>query len=61
MKRLVEHEPDWVAARLPIDAEGNTRPGFVCVHQLENGNGVCGGSVFVVEDAMGNHSCVVED
>ena len=57
--RLVEHEPAWSPADLPINAAGETRPGFVCTHQLENGGGQCGGNVFHLEDAIGTHSCVV--
>lgn len=57
--RRVEHEGQWEPADLRIDAEGNTRPGFVCVHQLENGNGQCGSSIFRIEDAIGTHACIV--
>lgn len=57
--RIVEHAPRWEPADLPINAAGDTRPGFVCVHQLENGNGQCGGNVFRVEDEVGNHTCIV--
>lgn len=60
-RRLISHIPIWQSAELPIDASGNTRPGFVCVHQLENGNGVCYGNVFDLDQAIGDHSCVVED
>jgi hypothetical protein len=60
-RRVVRHEPKWEPTDLPIDAEGSTRPGFICVHELENGNGQCAGSVFRIEDAIGTHSCVVED
>ena len=35
----VDHAPVWVPADLRIDAAGNARPGFVCAHELENGNG----------------------
>lgn len=44
---------------LPVDAEGNTRPGYVCTHELENGNGRCGGNVFDLEQAIGRHCCMV--
>lgn len=57
---VVEHDPVWEPTELPIDAEGNTRPGFVCVHPLENGNGLCEGNVFRIEDEVAPHSCVVE-
>lgn len=60
-RRNVHHEPVWQPADLPIDAAGNTRPGFVCTHELENGWGQCPGNVFRVEDVIGDHSCVVED
>lgn len=56
----VEHDPVWEPAELRVDAAGNTRPGFICVHQLENGNGPCGGNVFRVEDSIGQHACIVE-
>lgn len=61
MSRLVYHTPAWEPAHLQVNATGNTKPGFVCVHPLENGNGPCGGNVFRVEDAIGDHACVVED
>jgi hypothetical protein len=48
------HTPKWEPAFLPINVYGDTRPGFVCVHMLENGNG----NVFAIEDAIGDH---VED
>jgi len=57
--RYVEHVPIWEPAQLPIDAEGNTRPGYVCIVPMENGNGPCGGNVFHVEDEVGNHGCIV--
>lgn len=58
---VVAHTPRWEPADLPVDAAGNTRPGFVCVHQLENGNGQCGGNVFSLDQAYGGHRCVVLD
>ena len=61
MSRLVNHTPVWEPADLPIDAVGNTRPGFVCVHELENGNGRCGGNGFDLAEAIGDHCCVVDD
>jgi hypothetical protein len=57
--RLIHHAPKWRLTDLPIDAEGNTRPGFECVHELENGSGPCGGNVFSLDQAVGDHSCVV--
>lgn len=57
---VVEHEPKWQPARLRIDAAGNTAPGFVCVHLMENGNGRCGSNVFSIASAFGRHSCVVD-
>lgn len=56
---IVEHVPVWEPAQLRVDAAGNTRPGYVCTHQLENGNGQCGGNVFELSEAVGNHSCCV--
>jgi hypothetical protein len=58
-RRVVGHSPVWVPADLPIDAEGNTRPGFECAHELENGGGKCTADVFRIEDEIGDHSCVV--
>ena len=58
---MITHTPKWEPAELPVDAEGNTRPGFVCVHPLENGNGQCGGNVFDLADAVGDHLCHVPD
>lgn len=55
---LFEHEPRWEPAQLEIDAQGNTRPGFICIHELENGNGPCGSNVFRIEDeGTLKHSC----
>lgn len=55
---LVDHAPQWEPTELQVDAEGNTRPGFICVHELENGNGQCGGNTFDPDSHP--HSCVVE-
>lgn len=57
----VEHEPIWVPADLRINSQGDTRPGFICVHQLENGMGTCGGNVFSLDQAIGNHACWVPE
>ena len=59
--RTVTHTPQWAPADLPIDADGNTRPGWSCTHPLENGNGTCGGNVFDLADAIGDHACIVTD
>lgn len=59
--KLVSHQPRWEPALLPINAAGDTRPGFECVHELENGNGRCGGNVFSLDQAVGLHSCTVDD
>jgi hypothetical protein len=59
-RRLIEHEPVWRPVFLPINAAGDTRPGFYCVHLLENGNGQCGSNVFAVEEAIGTHACTVQ-
>ena len=58
---ITHHEPVWVPAELRINAAGDTRPGFECAHELENGNGRCGGNVFGIDDAIGRHACVVAD
>lgn len=55
--RVVHHAPAWTPATLPVDADGNTAPGFVCTHPLENGNGECGGNVFALDQAVGDHCC----
>jgi hypothetical protein len=56
---MVEHEPEWEPADLPVDSAGNTRPGFICVHELENGAGQCLGNVFQIEDSIGTHCCMI--
>lgn len=56
---IVEHDPVWVPTRIQINADGDTVPGFECVHLLENGNGQCGGNVERVEDEIGRHACIV--
>lgn len=56
---LVAHTPEWEPADLPVDAQGNTKPGYICVHPLENGNGLCESNVFEPSPDMGNHYCVV--
>lgn len=56
---LASHGPAWRPAPLRIDAAGNTAPGYVCVHPLENGRGRCGSNVFRTEDAIGDHCCFV--
>lgn len=57
--QYVAHEPVWQPAPLQVDTAGNTRPGFICVHPLENGRGPCHGNVFRLEDAIGKHICIV--
>lgn len=57
--RYVAHRPHWVPTELRINAKGDTKPGFTCTHQLENGNGSCSGNVFRVEDSIGTHGCLV--
>ncbi len=59
--RIVHHVPRWEPAQLPIDAAGNTVSGYRCVHILENGQGQCEGNVFQLHEAVGEHSCVVDD
>lgn len=56
---LVYHTPKWEYAHLPIDGEGNTRLGYICIHELENGGGRCGANVFKLSDASDRHCCVV--
>ena len=55
--KFVSHKPQWVAAPLRIDREGNTKPGYLCIHDLENGNGLCAGTSF--DQATREHTCVV--
>ncbi len=57
---VVDHQPRWEPAQLPVGRHGITMPGFECVHQLENGNGRCGGNVFRIEDAVGTHCCIAD-
>lgn len=59
--RLVHHEPVWRPEPLQINAAGDTRPGFICTHELENGMGECGSNVFRIEDGMSPHSCWVPE
>ena len=56
---LVYHIPMWFPSQLPIDAAGNTRPGFECFYPLENGNGDCGSNVFHLDEEIALHCCVV--
>lgn len=58
---MIAHEPKWEPAELPIDSHDNTRPGLVCTHRLENGCGTCPGNVFELTQAIGTHSCWVDD
>lgn len=58
---VIWHDPEWESAELPADAVGSTRPGFVCVHELENGSGQCGGNVFQLDQAIGRHCCLTEE
>jgi len=59
MSKFVSHKPVWVPAMLRFNAAGDTRPGFECAHLLENGNGMCTGNVWRVEEAIGDHGCIV--
>lgn len=61
MSRWVDHTPEWVPAYLAYNTTGDTRSGWVCVHQLENGNGPGLGNVFDLTNADGPHSCIVYD
>lgn len=58
-RKTVTHIPEWVQAPLRINREGETRPGYLCVHELENGNGWCGGNVFDLADADNEHACII--
>lgn len=60
LTKIVTHTPVWVAAPLRVNRAGDTKPGFLCIHELENGNGWCGSNVFDLEDAAGDHACCVE-
>lgn len=55
----VTHQAQWVNAPLQYNAAGDTKPGFMCVHLLENGRGVCGANVYVLKQASGNCACIV--
>lgn len=55
---LVKHIPKWVPFLIRFNYEGDRKPGFICVHELENGNGICNGSVFELSQAIGQHACV---
>jgi hypothetical protein len=59
--RYVSHTPRWEPGRLRINAAGDTAPGFVCTHELENGNGQCGGDVFSPDQGHGDHGCIVDE
>lgn len=56
---MVDHAPLWTGADLPIDREGNTRPGFRCRHLLENGMGECDSTTFDPDSSLSKHSCWV--
>lgn len=55
----VKHKPVWVPTQLRYNYEGDTKPGFECVHPLENGNGPCGSNVFELEESIEYHRCIV--
>jgi hypothetical protein len=59
MSKVVSHTPVWEPTQLPYNAAGNTKPGFECAHMLENGNGKCSGNVFTLDQAIGDHCCIV--
>lgn len=56
--RRVEHEPNWQPTTLQTGPD-TWAPGYHCVHQLENGNGPCGGNVYSLDQAIGTHCCFV--
>lgn len=53
----IEHKPAWAPGPVRVAADGQTTPGFWCVHILENGNGPCGASW--MEEVDNLHYCVV--
>lgn len=55
--KVVSHTPEWITAPLRVDREGHTKPGYLCIHDLENGNGLCSSTTFDLSDT--EHSCVV--
>lgn len=57
--RVVHHTPVWESTELRVNAAGDSKAGYECTYPLENGNGLCAGSVFDVADAVSNHCCVV--
>ena len=54
---LVEHAPEWIPAPYKINAAGDTKPGYLCIHYLENGNGLCGSTWF--EESTDTHACSI--
>lgn len=57
--RWVEHDCVWEPTDLPINAAGDTRPGFQCTYELENGQGRCESNVFDLADVCGKAACIV--
>lgn len=57
--KSIYHDPEWVPTQLRYNLEGDTKPGFECVHEMENGNGQCGANIFELDDAISRHSCGV--
>jgi hypothetical protein len=55
--KIVEHAPNWFSGPLRVNAAGDTRPGFMCCHLLENGKGICGSTSFEESDTP--HVCFV--
>ena len=56
--KKIWHDPDWRPVKIVMHAGGSTEPAFVCVHELENGNGQCRELAFFTK--LQQHSCEVE-
>jgi hypothetical protein len=57
--RVIEHNPEWVRALLPINSRGATWPGWRCGHELENGAGRCTATTFDPDEPADRCACVV--
>lgn len=55
--RFVEHQPEWIPAPYKINRAGDTKPGFLCIHELENGKGLCASTW--MEESTTPHVCLV--
>lgn len=52
-RRIVTHTPVWEPAQLRYNAAGDTKPGYVCTHRLENGGGLCDANMFGLDEGCG--------